>query len=407
MSAADLLAISLYAASAGAAALAALLLAMRRPRTKAYDVASLFFLVLAVNAIGNVGELAAGSAWPAWLLLSKAILLASLAPLIWLYVDDLSSDVPLRFLGRDCLQFIVPALFAALAVIAALRPDLAMAPVARDLQSRASGRFAVAVQAATIAMVIQSTIVIVLLPVRFLQVRRRLRVVFADIEGREMAWLLVLAGQLALNWLITMSYNLGWWSGSELAFSLLGLVFIMTLAPWTVRQSPAFQRDSRHAGRQEVPKPLDAGPDTEAGKYARSLLDDERVDRIAEKIRMTFRRDRVYLDPALSLGRLSELTSVNEYHLSQTFNRRIGASFYDYVNGWRVEEAKVRLRSSDDTVTAVAFDSGFNSRSDFYNAFRAATGLTPAAFRHQATLIAQGPPDRPPAAPTPVGPDRD
>jgi len=81
------------------------------------------------------------------------------------------------------------------------------------------------------------------------------------------------------------------------------------------------------------------------------------------------------------LRKLAEETGVKERHLSQTFTRKFSASFFDYVNEWRVEEAK-RLLATDTTITAIAFESGFNSRSAFYNAFKKRTGHNPGDFRN-------------------------
>lgn len=142
---------------------------------------------------------------------------------------------------------------------------------------------------------------------------------------------------------------------------------------------PVFQETA------DVPTRLRVPPDTAepaaVAKYERSLLEDERLDKIALRIEAAFQRDQLHLDPALSLKKLSEKTGVSESNLSQTFTRKLAASFFDYVNRWRVEEAKARLLASDETIAAIAFDSGFNSRSAFYNAFKSVTGQTPAAFR--------------------------
>ena len=56
----------------------------------------------------------------------------------------------------------------------------------------------------------------------------------------------------------------------------------------------------------------------------------------------------------------------------------------DFINGYRIELAQELLKSSSHknfTVLAIAQESGFKSRSAFYEAFRKQTGTTPANYR--------------------------
>ncbi|UWR78319.1 helix-turn-helix domain-containing protein (plasmid) [Phaeobacter inhibens] len=61
-------------------------------------------------------------------------------------------------------------------------------------------------------------------------------------------------------------------------------------------------------------------------------------------------------------------------------HEKIGQRFFDYINHWRIQDAKNRLRSSDATILAIAYDVGFNSRSSFYTAFKRELGADPFAI---------------------------
>ncbi|WP_434668377.1 helix-turn-helix domain-containing protein [Aeromonas sp. NJAU223] len=67
-----------------------------------------------------------------------------------------------------------------------------------------------------------------------------------------------------------------------------------------------------------------------------------------------------------------------------------GGHFYDWINRYRVEEAKRLLQGSEETVASICYQAGFNSKSTFNTAFRRHTGLTPSAFRRQAPSDALG-----------------
>ncbi|MCY4334687.1 MAG: AraC family transcriptional regulator [Litoreibacter sp.] len=75
---------------------------------------------------------------------------------------------------------------------------------------------------------------------------------------------------------------------------------------------------------------------------------------------------------------------MSDNYVSQVLNEKIGQSFFDFVNSYRVKEAQTRLLNSDETILAIAYDIGFNSRSSFYTAFKKGTGQTPTAFRSKA-----------------------
>ncbi|MES9930149.1 MAG: helix-turn-helix domain-containing protein, partial [Candidatus Thiodiazotropha sp. 6PDIVS] len=70
-------------------------------------------------------------------------------------------------------------------------------------------------------------------------------------------------------------------------------------------------------------------------------------------------------------------------YLSQVINEQSGYNFFDFINRYRVDEAKRCLTtpSGQSNVLSIALDSGFNSKSAFYTAFKRHTGQTPSQYR--------------------------
>ena len=122
-------------------------------------------------------------------------------------------------------------------------------------------------------------------------------------------------------------------------------------------------------------------------KYVKSSLSPDRALEGARLIRSLMETDRMYADFDLSLATLASRVGLPPAHVSQIVNERMGQSFYDMVNGYRVEEAKKRLldpRTRQQKVLAVGLEVGFRSKAAFNRVFKLKTGLTPSEFRAEA-----------------------
>lgn len=93
--------------------------------------------------------------------------------------------------------------------------------------------------------------------------------------------------------------------------------------------------------------------------------------------------ERPYLEPSLTLAQLANRAQLTPRHLSKLISSCEDCNFFDYINNYRVEQAKKLLSATDHTlsVTDIAIESGFNSRSPFYAQFKKRTGITPSEFR--------------------------
>jgi AraC-like DNA-binding protein len=91
----------------------------------------------------------------------------------------------------------------------------------------------------------------------------------------------------------------------------------------------------------------------------------------------------LFQDNELSLAKLAEVSGLNVHLASKAINECSGGNFYDWVNHYRIEKAKSSLLQSDQQVSRICYDVGFNSKSTFYAAFKKVTGVTPGAFRKQ------------------------
>lgn len=76
--------------------------------------------------------------------------------------------------------------------------------------------------------------------------------------------------------------------------------------------------------------------------------------------------------------------------LSMIINRHFNLNFYEFVNGYRIEEAKKRLldpANKSKTITDIYLEVGFNSKSVFNTFFKKLVGKTPSEYRQQAADV--------------------
>jgi len=79
----------------------------------------------------------------------------------------------------------------------------------------------------------------------------------------------------------------------------------------------------------------------------------------------------------------SELNIISHY-LSQVINEQFNLNFFDFVNRYRVEVFKEKIKDTvfrNYSLLGIAFECGFNSKSAFNRIFKQATGLTPSQFK--------------------------
>jgi AraC-like DNA-binding protein len=62
----------------------------------------------------------------------------------------------------------------------------------------------------------------------------------------------------------------------------------------------------------------------------------------------------------------------------------LGKNVSQVVNDYRIQEAKDRLRGTDDPITSIMYEAGFQTKSNFNREFLRVTGVTPRAFRQGA-----------------------
>lgn len=202
---------------------------------------------------------------------------------------------------------------------------------------------------------------------------KNLRNSFSALERINLVWLrwLVLAYATGLVAIVILAQL----DVPDTALHLFGTMVILIIGAKGLIQTEIF---GHQAFPETAPK---AGP-----KYERSSLTREQAEKAEKLLLAVMENDRLYLDEELSLRTLSEKTGLPSGHVSQVLNERLKRNFYDFVNGFRVEEAKRILRDprrGDQKILGIAFDTGFASKVAFNRVFKKYTGMTPSEYKNR------------------------
>jgi AraC-like DNA-binding protein len=93
----------------------------------------------------------------------------------------------------------------------------------------------------------------------------------------------------------------------------------------------------------------------------------------------------IYRDSTLNREKVAEQLGISAGYVSQLINVITGDNFANFINNYRVEAVKKMILDSDFenySLLAIGLESGFTSKTTFYDAFKKATGMTPNSFRN-------------------------
>lgn len=119
-------------------------------------------------------------------------------------------------------------------------------------------------------------------------------------------------------------------------------------------------------------------------KYESSSLEESKADQYLEKLLLYMEDEQPYMDGDLKLEDLADKLEIPRHHLSQIINERLGKNYFEFINSYRVREAKRILSDpgrADDIILRIALESGFNNKTTFNSAFKSEVGTTPSKYR--------------------------
>jgi AraC family transcriptional regulator len=99
------------------------------------------------------------------------------------------------------------------------------------------------------------------------------------------------------------------------------------------------------------------------------------------RVTQALRRIEAAAHEPLALCDLADEAATSPYHFLRSFRAVVGMTPHQFVLRTRLHRAAVRLRRSDEAISTIAFDVGFNDLSTFNRRFRRLMGASPSAYR--------------------------
>lgn len=203
---------------------------------------------------------------------------------------------------------------------------------------------------------------------------------FCSIETIDFSWLRILASGFLVIWFLELLppffYNRAPWVASQIIthsknfIEMLMVMFVIFASLIQARKVTPID------ATEEESKPLSVADAPE------NQISKEEINSVAAKLQ----EDKLYLRAGLTVEQLANHVDMPVKTLSLIINRYYEKNFFDFVNHYRVEEARRLLKSPEhmgDSIQTIYESVGFRSKSSFNTLFKKTVGVTPSKYREK------------------------
>lgn len=213
--------------------------------------------------------------------------------------------------------------------------------------------------------------------------RERLKTSFSNIDKKKLDWLKYLIMSTMIVWVVVaMVIAAGIVLDSHnIIFDVVIYLFISILI-YAIGYGALNHAEVLNQTELEI----DTMQDQIKDKYEKSNLRDEDIERLKNDLLEIMQTKKLYLRSELTLADLAKELGITNHNLSEVLSKSFNKNFYDLINSYRVEEFKELVKNPDYahySLLAVAFESGFSSKSSFNTIFKKLTDSTPSEYRKQ------------------------
>ena len=172
---------------------------------------------------------------------------------------------------------------------------------------------------------------------------------------------------------------------SDLTLNVICLIGIFYIAFHSMRQKETYP--FKEASIEEV---ISLSEEPEIDESKKKIVSDEELITLKSRLTQFMLNQKPYLDTDLNLIKLAELFGTNAHKLSYIINSGFNINFFNFINQYRVEEAKLLLLNSkmdQYSILGIAYEAGFNSKTAFNTAFKKIANQTPSDFKKSSSTL--------------------
>jgi adenylate cyclase len=148
-----------------------------------------------------------------------------------------------------------------------------------------------------------------------------------------------------------------------------------------LRKYPRYKKLVEKVFRPEVMPDLQKNTlPSEEKESSKPIFSPEEAAEIVATLKGILEKEKLYLDPSLSLKSLAEHMAIHPNRLSFLINSQIGQNFNEFINHYRLATFKEKAldpNNSHITLLGLAYESGFNSKTVFNSFFKKVEQMTP------------------------------
>ena len=117
-------------------------------------------------------------------------------------------------------------------------------------------------------------------------------------------------------------------------------------------------------------------------KYASKKIEDVKASLLVESLKSIMKEKQFHRNSNVKLNDIAKELHISSHQLSQLLNDNLGKSFAQFINEYRINDAKKLLQENNQfTLEAIGFEAGFSSKSTFYATFKKVVGRTPSEYK--------------------------
>lgn len=221
---------------------------------------------------------------------------------------------------------------------------------------------------------------------KILKHQKNIRLINSTVENIDLLWLkniIISVLVIAVFWVLDIVFSLSEkYIIYDFASSLIYLFVVLYITFYWLKQKEIF------------PFNLSEKKEIETIIYGESFqeyntkknISDEKLELLKIELLEIMNTKKPFLESDLSLVKLAMILNISSHQLSYLINKGFEENFYQFINSFRVEEAKKLIldpKKSHLTMLGIGFEVGFNSKTVFNTTFKKITGLTPSEFKNK------------------------